>query len=177
MVMLKRFRSDKRGAAEIVGTVLFLVILLFFFTNVFLWQDQVSREMDQVTGDRLNSGLRVTAFSNSTDNWLVVDNVGGLDITLSRLWILTDEYHQFADFEPLNVHVKAGTHMNITFSGVPVPGAVEGSVHVDLLFSAEESADGSAVYLVDYGSTSGESVVFRVLTVRANSAACELQLE
>jgi len=166
-VLLRRFRRDRRGASEIVGTALFLVILFFFFTNVFLWHDQVTREMDQVVVDRMNSGVRVEAFFNDTAVWLKVDNVGGLDVALSRLWIITDDAHLFADFESKDVHVGAGCHRNVTLGGVTVfVGEDEVRVRVD----------GGGSVFVDYAPSSGVTVVFRVLTKRANTAACSLTL-
>ena len=51
--------KNKKATAEIVGTALFLVILFFFFTNVFLWHDRETREMDQVTADKMNSAVRI----------------------------------------------------------------------------------------------------------------------
>ena len=173
-MLLKRFRRDRRGASEIVGTALFLVILFFFFSNVFLWHDQVTREMDQVVVDRMNSGVRIEAFVNGTSVWLEVVNVGGLDVTLSRLWIINStqsvgsgDDHVFADFEPYDVHVAAGSHRNITLSGVTMMVG-ENEVRVRVY------ADGSV--FVDYAPPSGVTVVFRVLTKRANTAACSLEL-
>lgn len=161
--MLRRFRRDRRGASEIVGTALFLVILFFFFTNVFLWHDQVTREMDQVVVDRMNSGVRVDVFFNATHVWLKVDNVGGLDLTLSRLWIITDGAHVFADFEPYDVHVAAGGYRNVTLGDVTVP------------VGADSVLVGGGGSVVHYAPASGVTV-FRVLTKRANTAACSLEL-
>ena len=117
---MRRFLKDRKGASEIVGTALFLVILFFFFSNVFLWHDQVTREMDQVVADRMNSGIRVEAFFNDTAVWLKVDNVGGLDVSLSRLWIVnstqslvSNDDHVFGDFEPWNIHIAAGGQRNV----------------------------------------------------------------
>jgi hypothetical protein len=167
MFMMRRFLKDRNGASEIVGTALFLVILFFFFTNVFLWHDQVTREMDQVVVDRMNSGVRVEAFFDDTAVWLMVDNVGGLDVALSRLWIITDDAHLFADFESKDIHVAAGCHRNVTLSGVTVfVGEDEVRVRVD----------GGGSVFVDYAPSSGVTVVFRVLTKRANTAACSLTL-
>jgi hypothetical protein len=56
---LRKLLKNNAGTAEIVGTVLFLVILFFFFSNVFLWHNQVSREMDQVVADKTNSAVRI----------------------------------------------------------------------------------------------------------------------
>jgi hypothetical protein len=59
--MLRRLLKNRVGTAEIVGTVLFLVILFFFFSNVFLWHNKVSREMDQLNADKTNSAVRIEA--------------------------------------------------------------------------------------------------------------------
>jgi hypothetical protein len=56
--MLKLLKN-RAGTAEIVGTVLFLVILFFFFSNVFLWHNQVTQEMERVTADKMNSPVRI----------------------------------------------------------------------------------------------------------------------
>jgi len=172
--MLRRFRRDRRGASEIVGTALFLVILFFFFTNVFLWHDQVTREMDQVVVDRMNSGVRVDVFSNATDVWLKVDNVGGLGVTLSRLWIVNStqsvgsvDDHLFADFENFSVYVAAGGHRNITLR-------LAGANSADDQGKVDVSVIGDSVF-VDYAPVSGVRVTFRVLTKRANSAARSLE--
>jgi len=71
---LKKLLRNRSATAEIVGTVLFLVILFFFFSNVFLWYNQVNGEMNQVVADKTNSavgietvalpGNPVTTYSN-----------------------------------------------------------------------------------------------------------------
>ena len=163
--MLRRFVKDKKAASEIVGTALFLVILFFFFTNVFLWHDQVTRDMDQIISDKKNSAIRVEAYSNASNHvWLKVDNIGGLTVTLSRLWITSDTYHYFADLEPDSVHIEAGRHVNITFVNETISGQSSmGEV-------GASSNTGSVI--VQYVPVSGDA--FRILTRRANSAACSL---
>ena len=161
--MLRRFLKDREGASEIVGTALFLVILFFFFSNVFLWHDQVSSQMDQVVADRMNSGVRMDFFSDETDIWLTVDNVGGLDVSLSRLWIITDTEHLYADFGLDENFVGAGRQLNITISGVTVLVGDE-EVQVD--------GGGSDPIVVQFQPPVGYTTVFRVITKRANTAAC-----
>jgi hypothetical protein len=58
---MKKLLKNQSGTAEIVGTVLFLLILFFFFSNVFLWHNQVTREMDQVVADKTNSAVQIEA--------------------------------------------------------------------------------------------------------------------
>jgi hypothetical protein len=57
--VLKRLLKSWAGTAEIVGTVLFLVILFFFFSNVFLWHNQVTQGASQVVADKMNSSIRI----------------------------------------------------------------------------------------------------------------------
>jgi hypothetical protein len=168
-VLLRRFRRDRRGASEIVGTALFLVILFFFFTNVFLWHDQVTREMDQVVVDRMNSGVRIGV--NSTELSLEVTNVGGLDLTLSRLWIITDDDHVYADFEPYSIHVAGGSRKKILLWNVT---DVDDTVYV--AGSTDQILVTNGVDLIVNYDPSGKAVTFRVLTKRANTAACSLTL-
>jgi len=175
-MLLRRFLKDRKGASEIVGTALFLVILFFFFTNVFLWHDQVTREMDQVVVDRMNSGIKLD-FMEDTGSAIVltVRNVGGLDVTLSRLWIVnitqsvvSYDDHVFGDFEPWAIHIAAGGQRNVTLR---LEGT-ENSV-VDGKVDVKVDEDGSVI--VNYFPPS-ENVTFRVLTKRANTAACSLEL-
>lgn len=65
--MLKKLWRNKKGTAEIIGTALFLVILFFFFSNVFLFHNRVSREMDQIVADKTNSAIQLVTGSGSGD--------------------------------------------------------------------------------------------------------------
>jgi hypothetical protein len=66
--MLESLLRSRKGTAEVVGTVLFLVILFFFFSNVFLWHNQVSQEMNQVIADKADSavGIKTTVTTGAT---------------------------------------------------------------------------------------------------------------
>jgi len=161
--MLRRFLKDQKGASEIVGTALFLIILFFFFSNVFLWHNQITSQMDQIVADRMNSGIRMDVFSNDTDIWLTVDNVGGLDVSLSRLWIITNVTHLYADFGLDVVHVGAGRQLNITLLNMTIGNDVDVTIDSDSI-------------VVEYPHPPGVTVVFRMITKRANTAACSLTL-
>ena len=161
--MLRRFSKDKTAASEIVGTALFLVILFFFFTNVFLWHDQVTRDIDQVISDKKNTAVSIEAFSNTTNVWVKINNIGGLDVTLSRLWILTNDTHYFAHLDPHNIHVAAGRHMNITFANV---------TRYSPMKALGLRVNGSV--LVYYEQPLGKTVTYRVITRLDNSADCSL---
>jgi hypothetical protein len=82
--MLRRFITNKKGTAEVIGSVLFIVILLFFFTNVYLWHDAATKEMNQLYVDKVSSPITVSIFDS---NHLNVTNQGGIDTTLSMVWV------------------------------------------------------------------------------------------
>ena len=155
--LLRLFRS-RSGTAEIVGSVLFLVILLFFFTNVYLWHDQVTRRMDNVVVDKLNSAVEVGFDGAST---LTVTNKGGVGVALSRLWIIEPDNHNYADFSGSTIWVAGGA-----------------SVNIQLLGSAPLNSDGS--YRVGLGGVYypaapyGQAVVFKIITSLGNMAAYQI---
>lgn len=157
--------KNRKGASEIVGTALFLVILFFFFSNVFLWHDQVKRDIDQVLSDKMNSRVSVEVF-NETDVRLEVTNIGGLDTALSRVWIITNDTHYFADFEAKNVHIAAGRYINITVKDIPGSPNALNAIRADV--------DTNGTISVDYEQPINTTVTYRVLTTLANSAACSL---
>ena len=82
--MLKRLLNNKKGTAEVVGSVLFIVILLFFFTNVYLWHDAAVKEMNSLYSEKLNSQIRIIEEGGT----LKVTNIGGIDATIKCYWII-----------------------------------------------------------------------------------------
>jgi hypothetical protein len=83
--MLKRLLNNKKGTAEVIGSVMFIIILLFFFTNVYLWHDASTKEMNQFYAEKLNSQISIN-YDPAT-NSLSVKNNGGFDATLECYWI------------------------------------------------------------------------------------------
>jgi hypothetical protein len=82
------FLRNKKGVAEIIGTLLFIIILLFFFTNVYLWHDSATKQMDDLYVQKLNSPITVYAYqAQSGATILNVTNRGGVDTTLSMVWV------------------------------------------------------------------------------------------
>jgi hypothetical protein len=90
-----------------------------------------------------------------------------LDVSLSRLWIITDDEHLYADFGLDVVYVGAGRQLNITI-GVGGESVTDGKVGVSL---ASDPID------IRYEPPVGDTVVFRMITKRANTAACSLTLQ
>jgi hypothetical protein len=81
--LIKSLLKNNKGTAEVIGTVMFIVILLFFFTNVYLWHDAATKEMNDLYVKRINSPITI-AVSLTT---LTVTNEGGESASLSRLWV------------------------------------------------------------------------------------------
>jgi hypothetical protein len=88
---MKRLLNNKKGTAEVIGTVLFIVILLFFFTNVYLWHDAATKEMNQEYLNKINSPITVTIQKNDEgSSFLNVTNRGGIDTKLFAVWAIED---------------------------------------------------------------------------------------
>ena len=66
-MLFNRLLKNKKGTAEVIGSVMFIVILLFFFTNVYLWHDAATKEMNQMYVDRINTPI--TAECSRSDSF------------------------------------------------------------------------------------------------------------
>jgi len=161
---LRCLLTSRRGTAEIIGSVMFLLIILFFFTNVFLWHDNATREMDGALSDKVNSLVSIRLDGAN----LVVTNNGGVDVALSRLWVNDRNGHWYADFEVDNdeeLWVAAGYTKTIWLN--MTSRSFDGQ-------SIEVTWDDEGNALVHYSYYSyGGSVTFKILTSRGNSAACQ----
>lgn len=148
---LYRFVGNRRGTAEIVGSIMFLLILLFFFTNVYLWHDTATRQMDGVMADRMNS--QVSIHISTDGSVLTVTNNGGVGVALSRLWII-DSSHNYADLEGQELWVGAGGTIDLNLVSGGTPYSVTGRD-------------------ISYVPPIGQTVTFKILTAMGNSAACK----
>ena len=108
---MKKLIKNRKGTAEVIGTMLFIVILLFFFTNVYLWHDNATKDANQLFLQKINSTFKIEQVAGS----IVVTADGGSTVYLSRIWIIdnTLNAHYYAN---LNVTVAAGESFNFTFS-------------------------------------------------------------
>jgi hypothetical protein len=110
---MKSILKNRKGTAEVIGTIMFIVILLFFFTNVYLWHDAATKDANQLYLKQINS--RFTIEQNAGTITVTAD--GGSSIMLSRLWIVeagASGNHLYADLG--NAYVAAGTSFTITFA-------------------------------------------------------------
>jgi hypothetical protein len=163
--MLMKFLKNRRGTAEIIGSALFIVIILFFFSNVYLWHDQATREMNNVLLERMNASVKMVA----TDEGVNVTNNGGVTFALSRLWILDDQVsqHYYADLENIPSHrisVVAGLSVQINLDPTappPVPGSPI-PVTWDYTLNCP---------IVQYAPP-GHDITLRILTELGNTASC-----
>jgi hypothetical protein len=109
--LIKRLLKNNKGTAEVIGSVMFIVILLFFFTNVYLWHDAATKEMNDMYVQKLNSPIVATVSIENGQYTLIVTDKGGVDATLSSYWVnlksLSGPDTQHTSF-PLNNVVKAG---------------------------------------------------------------------
>lgn len=166
---LSKFSNDRRGTAEIVGTVMFLVILLFAFTNVYLWHDSASREMNGLLAEKLNTPVSISV----EDGHLVVINNGGFEVRLSRLWLInsTGNKHLYADLEHdsvgQSVELRIATGAKITLDFV---------VTQDVVLKTDGSVLASfGVDNVDVYYPNNQVVVCKILTNLGNMASCTFE--
>ena len=110
---MRRLIKNRKGTAEVIGTIMFVVILLFFFTNVYLWHDAATKDANQLYLKQINSTFKIDQ-TDATYNLVVTAN-GGSAITLSRIWIDTGSSgsHVYADLG--SAQVAAGASFTITF--------------------------------------------------------------
>ena len=154
---------DSKGTAEIIGSVMFLVILLFAFTNVYLWHDSAAREMNGVLAEKMNSPVSIEVDDELGAD-LVVTNNGGFEVGLSRLWLITgsgsESDHVYVDLEPLNVRIAAGAKILLIFG-------YETNLHLYVLPDGTRTVEVEVNYLV-----TAPSVMCKILTSLGNMAAC-----
>jgi flagellar hook-associated protein FlgK len=123
--------KNKKGTAEVIGSVMFIVILLFFFTNVYLWHDAATKEMNDLYVQKLNSPIAATVSHNNDGSYsIIVTNKGGVDSTLSRYWVNEKSASNGPDTQhsmfPLNNVVTAGgPSVNITINYYPTGTVVK----------------------------------------------------
>ena len=79
-----RIIKNKKGTAEVIGTIMAIVILMFFFTNVYLWHDAATKQMDNMYVEKMNTPITVSLTDNNSS--LIVTNNGGSNVQLAMLW-------------------------------------------------------------------------------------------
>jgi len=124
--MLKRLLKNRKGVAEVIGSVMFIVILLFFFTNVYLWHDAATKQVNDLYVKKMNAGMEVTFDSGSSSANITAK---GSAVVLSRIWVVTGNQHLYADLQDRNIHLVAGRVAKINV----VSGALksDGSIQAD----------------------------------------------
>ncbi len=161
---IKRFMVNRKGTAEVIGTVLFIIILLFAFSNIYLWHDTQVKTMNTLLSDKLNSQVEVYWLLDANGketSTIAVTNTGGISTSLSRLWIVTNSgTHRYANLEDASGNffsIAAGNTVTIVLSGTtstadPIPATWTNSVAT-----------------VSFNKADGET--FTVLTTLGNMAS------
>ena len=157
--MIKRLFKNKKGTAEVIGSVLFIIILLFFFTNVYLWHDAATKDMNDLYVQKINSPITISVISNNPYQ-LNVTNRGGVDAKLSILWVdvagsnpgspnSPDQFHGYVDLTQYNYVVSAGSSLSVPWDG------------------SSSNKDGG-----HYNYQSGSILELKIVTTVGNTAAC-----
>jgi hypothetical protein len=166
--MLRRFLKNRRGTAEIIGSALFIVIILFFFSNVYLWHDQATREMNNVLLERMNASVSIMV----TDEGLNVTNNGEVTFAISRLWIL-DNYvsqHYYANLQNVPNHrisLVAGQTVRINLNATAPPPVTESPIPV--------TWDNTLNCPVVQYAPPQHGITLKILTELGNTASCVMR--
>ena len=111
-----RIIRNKKGTAEVVGTIMFIVILMFFFTNVYLWHDAASKQMDNMYVEKMNTQITVSLTGGNSN--LTVTNIGGSDVQLAMLWTDIESGSHQGHYYDSSVNtfppIPAGLSQNVT---------------------------------------------------------------
>jgi archaellum component FlaF (FlaF/FlaG flagellin family) len=157
---LKRFIINRKGTAEVIGSVLFIIILLFAFSNIYLWHDSATKTMNTLLSDKLNSQIEVhwSLDAGVETSTLVVTNTGGVGASLSRLWIVTAGQHQH--FELGDRYVAAGGSIKIDVSKSPISHTkIDGDTFTVLTTLGNmASPRGQIIFVDSNGGGGGESI-------------------
>jgi len=156
-MLIKRLLKNKKGTAEVIGTVMFIVILLFFFTNIYLWHDTATKEMNDLYVQKINSPITISVMSNDPYH-LNITNRGGADARLSILWVDVaptnagnpDRFNGYVNFTQQNKVVLAGSSIEVFW------------------YSGALNSYGDS-----YTYQSGDSLQLKMVTTVGNTAACK----
>jgi hypothetical protein len=143
--LIKRLLRNKKGTAEVIGSVMFIIILLFFFTNVYLWHDAAVKEMNDLQMQKVNTKIEATINNNGVLN---VTNNGAMDVSLASLWVNEQSTSQRS---PDAQHLIFDLH-NVAISG-----------------------GGSSMPIsTPYRPPTGKTIVFKLITTTGNIEPCPL---
>jgi hypothetical protein len=154
-MLIKRLLRNKKGTAEVIGSVMFIVILLFFFTNVYLWHDAVTKEMNDLYVQKINSPITISVMTSPYE--LNVTNKGGVDAKLAILWVdvvstnsgTPNRFNGYFNLTQQNIVVLAGSSIKVTWYN----GVVNS-------------------YGEHYSYQPGDSLQLKMVTTFGNTAAC-----
>jgi hypothetical protein len=153
IMMFKQILKNKKGTAEVVGSVMFIIILLFFFTNVYLWHDAATKEMNDLQVQKINSQIDVSVSPVSTTQYdITVTDTGGVDAKLSIIWVIEKSALSNQNQNPVLNH-KAFDDSSVKDVVIPAGGNTESkTIHLTLNFNP----------------TSGNTLIFKVYTAMGN---------
>ena len=160
--MRKHPIKKRRGTAEVVGTTLFLVILLFFFTNTILWYDISARQTNEIMVNRISTPLSMTVYqypSGANPLTIRVRSMGAKDVRIVGIrWIeAANDNHVYVNLKsdiPTPVMVQSGWWLDIKF----VPGG------------NPQYLPESRTLIIDFPKDQKGEVTFKVLTEYGNLA-------
>jgi hypothetical protein len=161
--MSKKFLRNRKGTAEVIGSVLFIVILIFFFSNVILWHDVNVSKMNDLNSQKMNSQITIDYSDGESGKLLIVTNVGGVDAVLSRLWITSDQKYLPVPFD------RPTDHPLVVKPGRPISIQLTLSVEIS---SITVLGTDYIYHLSEPFSMTEPNLTFMILTTLGNMGSC-----
>ena len=90
---------SKSGISTIVGAAMAILILITYFSGVYLWTASVQREMKQLDWEREQEEFEVyVVHSPETEKIIsVVHNMCAIRIKIIRFWVINEDLHESYD--------------------------------------------------------------------------------
>jgi hypothetical protein len=85
-----RFLADRRGTAEVIGSILFIIILMFLFVNVYLWHDAAVKNSNSMNVKQMNAGMTLS-WDDGTG--VLTVKAERSDVSLYRIWLVHNGEH------------------------------------------------------------------------------------
>lgn len=144
---LKRFTRNRKGTAEVIGTIMFVMILLFFFSDVYVWHDQNVKQMNNLYVEKMNAGMQMVSSGTGQSTVLTVMATGS-DVSLSRLWIDSSDAHVYANLEqPVAIPVTPGSTNSVTIQFIDGTATSDGYGGLNATYTFDKSSN---TVTVDY---------------------------
>jgi len=124
--MFDRMRSSKRGISTVLGSVIFILIMLIMVT-LFGWMltqvssyNEAAQRREQLDWERQNEHLRAIGLIMDEDSnsfFIMIENTGAVTATIDTIWLIMPWPHMFY---PVEITLNPGNMTTYVFTQTDV---------------------------------------------------------